>query len=576
MLEEKVGKYVPTPTIEAAKEALHDIDALLKGPPRKTGHGYKPTGLDMLTVQRLREMRMFLCSYCDPTTAHCSERGWWTAASLATAKILGRGIHAARTLRERTQAYIEDCEEIPENIYGTWNKSAIDDEDLAQEIQLHLQGIGPDITAHHVVEFINNPKMLTRLGRTKTISHTTATKWMSWMGYRWLYDPKGQYVDGHERADVVNYHQNVFLPAWKKFEDRTRSWTAEGIAQQDQINGHPLVIWFHDESTFYAHDHRRKKWIHKSQKAVPYAKGEGASLMVADFVSADYGWLRSPDGSESARVLFKAGKAREGYFTSDDIMKQASAAMDIVQKHFPDEDHLFVYDNATTHLKRPDDALSARKMSKGVSKPGTNFGVERLVIGENGKPVYTPDGKILKEKVNMANGKFADGTEQEFYFPDNHPTHPGLFKGMANILTERGFSGVQGKQGKWAQCGKNFSCVPGATDCCCRRILYSQPDFVNVESLLETECKQCWGYAKCRYRYYPPSSKKEDLKKNVTNCLDGVPLTSMRRFSTRSCRFMDAYYKGLDGKQAAWAAKKFRGVPESILNILEEARVTKA
>ncbi|KAF9455862.1 hypothetical protein BDZ94DRAFT_1241955 [Collybia nuda] len=49
MLEEKVGKYVPTPTIEAAKEALHDIDALLKGPPRKTGHGYKPTGLDMLT-----------------------------------------------------------------------------------------------------------------------------------------------------------------------------------------------------------------------------------------------------------------------------------------------------------------------------------------------------------------------------------------------------------------------------------------------------------------------------------------------------------------------------------------------
>ncbi|KAF9456562.1 hypothetical protein BDZ94DRAFT_1177478 [Collybia nuda] len=36
-------------------------------------------------------------------------------------------------------------------------------------------------------------------------------------------------------------------------------------------------------------------------------------------------------------------------------------------------------------------------------------------------------------------------------------------------------------------------------------------------------------------------------------------LLSDPRFSTCSCRFMDAYYKGLDGKQAVWAAKKFHG-----------------
>ena len=40
--------------------------------------------------------------------------------------------------------------------------------------------------------------------------------------------------------------------------------------------------------------------MHKSETAVPQAKGEGASLMVADFVSADYGWLWSPDGKEMA------------------------------------------------------------------------------------------------------------------------------------------------------------------------------------------------------------------------------------------------------------------------------------
>jgi hypothetical protein len=48
--------------------------------------------------------------------------------------------------------------------------------------------------------------------------------------------------------------------------------------------------------------------IHKSETAIPQAKGEGALLMVADFISTDHGWLRSKDGSVSTQVLFKAGK----------------------------------------------------------------------------------------------------------------------------------------------------------------------------------------------------------------------------------------------------------------------------
>jgi hypothetical protein len=39
---------------------------------------------------------------------------------------------------------------------------------------------------------------------------------------------------------------------------------------------------------------------------------------------------------------------------------------------------------------------------------------------------------------------------------------------------------------------------------------------------------------------------------------------------------MDAYRKGLNGKQAAWAAKKYRGhrmIPDTILQDLEKANV---
>jgi hypothetical protein len=51
--------------------------------------------------------------------------------------------------------------------------------------------------------------------------------------------------------------------------------------------------------------------------------------MIADFVSADssYGWLRSPDGTESAGVVFRAGKGRDGYFDNENIRAQAACAM---------------------------------------------------------------------------------------------------------------------------------------------------------------------------------------------------------------------------------------------------------
>ena len=94
--------------------------------------------------------------------------------------------------------------------------------------------------------------------------------------------------------------------------------------------------------------------------------------MVADFVSPDYGWMKSPDGKEAAQVTFKVGKARDGYYTSGDILKQAEMAMDILDKHFPSEHHVLIFDSATMHTKRADDALSAHKMPKNTLKDEKN------------------------------------------------------------------------------------------------------------------------------------------------------------------------------------------------------------
>jgi hypothetical protein len=43
---------------------------------------------------------------------------------------------------------------------------------------------------------------------------------MKKMGYQWKLYPQGQYVDGHERLDVVDYCEKIFLPVIKELESK--------------------------------------------------------------------------------------------------------------------------------------------------------------------------------------------------------------------------------------------------------------------------------------------------------------------------------------------------------------------
>ena len=86
---------------------------------------------------------------------------------------------------------------------------------------------------------------------------------------------------------------------------------------------------------------------------------------------------------------------------------------------------------------------------------------------------------------------------------------------------------------------EGFKCKKGANgeygQCCCCHILFNEPDFINVPSLLSSLCakngipvqflpkfspelnpiKQCWGYTKWVYHECPPSLAIEDVIKNA-------------------------------------------------------------
>jgi hypothetical protein len=124
-------------------------------------------------------------------------------------------------------------------------------------------------------------------------------------------------------------------------------------------------------------------------------------------------------------------------------------------------------------------------------------------------------------------------------------------------------------------------------------MLYMQPDFANVDSILQTvaaergfrvlflpkfHCElnfieQCWGRAKSVYQTYPESSREDRLEKNAISALDSISLVMMRRFANQLLRFMNAYDRGLNGRQAAWASRKYCGhrvLPNDVMEELGE------
>jgi hypothetical protein len=145
----------------------------------------------------------------------------------------------------------------------------------------------------------------------------------------------------------------------------------------------------------------------------------------------------------------------------------------------------------------------------------------------------------------MCDGTLPTGTQQPLYFADDHPSMPGWFKGMETVIRE---CGLWPEQGLAAQC-RDFHCPPGHTDCCCWRLLFTQPDFEGQKSqlqeLIESRGHICdfypkyhcklnfielyWGAAKFRYRAAARPTTTADMEKIVTESLDGVPLLQIRR-----------------------------------------------
>jgi hypothetical protein len=262
----------------------------------------KDPKLDVFFRHRITGMVGTLNLHLDPQLSYT-----WRQASLLAAKAAGHGINHTRNLRTWIRNYLHSGK-LPLHRLGSYHSSILEDEDFANDIQLHLMELSKNgyIRAQDVVDYVASPEVQERLGsKARGISEWTARRWLKRLEWRYGRTKKGMYVDGHEREDVVKYREE-FIARWKEYSkrfvtvDRTGAVdsTPTGFADIPANQGRcfRLILVTHDESTFYANDRRKTKWSHSSTTAVAERKGEGQSIMISDFLTIEWGRLK--DGEE--------------------------------------------------------------------------------------------------------------------------------------------------------------------------------------------------------------------------------------------------------------------------------------
>jgi hypothetical protein len=157
---------------------------------------------------------------------------------------------------------------------------------------------------------------------TRGVSLRTARRWLHREGFRFTEHQKALYFDGHERPDVVEYRQNVFIPQMKQNCRQVVEYVVGDVGKErekpvENYVERRLVLVSHDESTTQANDGKKKSWVHKNEHVLK-KKGVGWGIHQSDVICSTMGWLKAASQS------LEYGKNYEGYWNGELFVKQVS------------------------------------------------------------------------------------------------------------------------------------------------------------------------------------------------------------------------------------------------------------
>ena len=228
---------------------------------------------------------------------------------------------------------------LPTHRQGQHSKSdfVISEEHVQTSLKAYLRGLKNDErTPAKFKEDLNTFILFMIPGAQESVCEETARRWMQYLNFKPTECKKGYYTDDHNRADVVHYRENFFLPKMAEYERLMSQYsgnnmeivTTPGLVDDEK----EVVLITHDESTFYSNDGKRFIWM-ENGKNVMKPKSKGSSIMVSGLLCECHGFL-SMNGLQTYK-LFEAGTHREGWFTCDDLVEQMHVVFPIFEHFHP-------------------------------------------------------------------------------------------------------------------------------------------------------------------------------------------------------------------------------------------------
>ncbi|KIJ29985.1 hypothetical protein M422DRAFT_268549 [Sphaerobolus stellatus SS14] len=455
-------------------------------------------------------------------------------------------------------------------------------------------------------------------GKHTNISKPTATWWLNKLGYYSKEVKKGIYIDGHEHPDVTQARKCYIsrIAELHPFMPIVNNETLEVSYLVLPPGKRIIIAIYHDEMSVATNEQRHCVWLAEEQQILR-KKGNGRSIHVSDFIleTSRRLFLTKEQITEmhctlphekqltvtDAHVIIHPGKNGDPWWDNAQLMKQIECAIPIFEFLHPGAVGMWIFDCSSAHEAFSEDALNVKNMN----------------INPGDKQQCPQPSKIpLNNLPPIPGERDTQGTIQLMVYGSDHenPDLRGKAKGIKAVLQERSsvwrklVQAVGGNEKKVVGLckickasqiekdrllriasqdqaegdiiGDDGSFNPsdsGSDTCCMTRALSQQQDFLDEKPLIERYIEEkghiclflpkfhCeldpiemyWGWTRHQYRTVS-DQKFSTAKAIIPQILNFVDVKLIQKFFRKTWRYIDAYEKGLDAHQAAFAVKVYK------------------
>ncbi|KIJ33272.1 hypothetical protein M422DRAFT_264821 [Sphaerobolus stellatus SS14] len=401
----------------------------------------------------------------------------------------------------------EICTELRSYLHS--NKWAIDPKKLAL---FSKQKLIPDEASKYLHQIVNT-EMPTGLKKymelelfphiqmkvAKGVSLSTARSWLKKEGFRYTAHKKALYYDGHERPDVVQYRQDVFVPEMRSYGQRLVKYDVGDVKEEVPLHLSIFLMETNWLTLEYGKNYdgywngelfvkQLKEWFFPA-----FEKAHGPGYQALVMVDNSQGHSAYAENALlTTRMNLRPGgeqaRLRHGWFIRDGYKIIQPMIFPSNHPEFPDKP------------KGMQQVLSER----GLYRPGLKMQCKKKKDGSG--------GKCLPESIDCCAKCILD------LQPD--------FKEQKSLVQE-----VIEEAGHLCIFLPKFHC---------------ELNFIEY----------FWGAVE-RYLRIHSDGSFSTLQENMGKALASVPLETIRKWEHRMKHWLEAYGNGLDGKEAEKQGRKF-------------------